>query len=102
MIHVIATIELNPGTRDAFLVEFRQVTEEVRAEAGCLEYGAAVDEPTSLAVQEAVGPDAVVVVEKWEDPAALLAHLKAPHMAAYRQRVQDYVRGVKLLVLRPV
>jgi quinol monooxygenase YgiN len=102
MIHVIATIELNPGTRDAFLVEFKKVTEEVRGEPGCIEYGATVDEPTPLAVQDEVGPNAVVVVEKWESLDALLGHLKAGHMVEYRQRVQDYVRGVRLMVLRPV
>ena len=41
------------------------------AEEGCLEYGAAIDEPTSLGVQELAGDDAVVVVEKWESVAAL-------------------------------
>ena len=46
--------------------------------------------------------NAVVVVEKWESLDALLGHLKAGHMVEYRQRVQDYVRGVKLMVLRPV
>ncbi len=34
MIHVIATIELNPGTREAFLEEFRKLVPLVRAEAG--------------------------------------------------------------------
>jgi quinol monooxygenase YgiN len=102
MIHVIATIKLVPGTREPFLKEFRLVTEHVRAEPGCIEYGAAVDEPTSLAVQEFAGDDVIVVVEKWESVAALQAHTSAPHMTDYRQRVGDYVEGVRLMVLRPV
>lgn len=102
MIHVIATIQLVPGTREPFLKEFRLVTEHVRAEAGCIEYGAAVDEPTPLPVQELAGEDVVVVVEKWESVEALQAHVAAPHMAEYRQRVGDFVRGVQLMVLRPV
>lgn len=102
MIHVIATIRLVPGRREEFLKEFRLVTEHVRAEAGCIEYGATADEPTGLAVQELVGEDVIVVVEKWESVAALQAHVAAPHMAEYRVRVQDYVRGVSLRVLRPV
>ena len=57
MIHVIATIEVVPGTRDAFLSEFRKVTRHVRAEPGCIEYGAAVDLATSIPVQEPVGDD---------------------------------------------
>ena len=101
MIHVIATIQLAPGTREAFLEEFRRLTPLVRAEDGCVEYGAAVDEPTPIPVQELAGDDAVVVVEKWDSVAALQAHLTAPHMADYRTRVKDFVRGVRLRVLRP-
>ena len=102
MIHVIATINLAPGTRTAFLDEIGKLVPQVRAESGCLEYGAAVDEPTGLPVQTLVGEDAVIVVEKWESVDALNAHLKAPHMADYRERVKDFVRSVSLKVLRPV
>jgi len=102
MIHVIATIQLNPGTREAFLREFLRNTPFVRAEAGCIEYGPAVDVPTSFAVQEVVGENAVVVVEKWASLEALQDHMKAPHMADYRVRVKDFVEGVQLRVLQPV
>lgn len=101
MIHVIATIRLAPGTRAAFLVEFHKLVPLVLAEDGCLAYGPTVDEPCGLAVQELAGEDAVVVVEQWASPAALAAHAAAPHMADYRVRVKDYVRGVSLLVLKP-
>lgn len=101
MIHVIATIELAPGTRDAYLAEFRKLIPDVRAESGCIEYGPAVDARTDLSNQTELGPDTVVVVEKWESLAALKAHSVAPHMQAYRVNVKDYVRGVKLLVLDP-
>ena len=101
MIHVIATIELTPGTRKAFLDVFRKLIPDVRAEKGCLEYGPAMDSQTDLSIQAKVGPDKVVVVEKWEDIAALKAHSVAPHMDAYRVNVKDYVLGVHLLVLDP-
>lgn len=101
MIHVIATIELVPGTRDAYLDVFRTLVPEVRAEKGCLEYGPAIDAETDLTNQARVGPDKVVVVEKWEDVAALKAHSASPHMQVYRVQVKDYVRGVHLLVLDP-
>ena len=101
MIHVIATIELTPGTRKAFLDVFRKLIPDVRAEKGCLEYGPAIDSQTDLSIQAKVGPDKVVVVEKWEDIAALKAHSVAPHMDAYRVNVKDYVLGVNLLVLDP-
>jgi quinol monooxygenase YgiN len=101
MIHVIATIELAQGKRDDFLREFQRLVPLVRAEAGCLEYGPAVDLATNLPAQSAIRPDVVTVVEKWHDVAALDAHLAAPHMADYRLRVKDLVRGVELRILAP-
>ena len=101
MVHVIATIELAPGARDRFLAEFAKLVPLVRAEVGCVEYGAAVDEPTPIPVQELAGEDAVIVVEKWESLDHLRAHLAAPHMDAYREAVKDLVAGMELLVLEP-
>jgi quinol monooxygenase YgiN len=101
MIFVIATIDLRPGTRGAFLDEFRKLVPLVRAEAGCVEYGPAVDVASGIAAQPPVRDDTVVVVEKWVDLPALQAHLTAPHMADYRTRVKDYVAAVRLQVLQP-
>ena len=101
MIHVLATAELHPGTRERFLEEFHGIVPAVRAEDGCLEYGAAVDTPTGLPAQPPVRDDVVVIVEKWRDLPALRAHLAAPHMTAYRTRVRDYVVRTTLQVLAP-
>jgi quinol monooxygenase YgiN len=101
MIHVMATIDLRPQTRDRFLEEFRGIVDEVRAEAGCIEYGAAIDLATGLTAQPALRPDVAVIVEKWSDLAALEAHLVAPHMNAYRERVRPYVVRSTLHVLEP-
>lgn len=101
MIHVIATIELHPGKRAAFLQEFHQLMPLVHAEDGCFEYGPAIDMQTSIAAQGAARENVVTVVEKWSNLAALEAHLQAPHMVDYRVKVKDYVVGVKLHVLQP-
>jgi quinol monooxygenase YgiN len=102
MIHVIATIELAAGKREAFLEEFRKLVPLVRAEQGCLEYGPAIDVTDSgIAAQALPREDVVMVVEKWESLEALRAHLVAPHMAAYRPRVKDLVVRTTLQVLRP-
>jgi quinol monooxygenase YgiN len=101
MIHVLATIELQPGQRSAFLREFHALVPLVLAEQGCLEYGPAVNCPTSIPLQSALGEDAVMVIEKWSTVAALEAHLKAPHMADYRVKVKPFVKGVTLRVLQP-
>ncbi len=101
MIHVIATIELVEGARDAFLKEFRALVPDVRAEAGCLEYGPAIDVDSGIGAQGASRPHCVTVIEKWSDLAALKAHLIAPHMEAYRPRVKNLVRTTTLQILEP-
>jgi quinol monooxygenase YgiN len=101
MIHVIATLELAPGTRSAFLAEFAKVVPLVRAEAGCVEYTPAVDAETTLAAQHRIGPDRVMVIERWESVETLAAHDVAPHMQAYRARVKDYIRGREIRMLAP-
>jgi quinol monooxygenase YgiN len=102
MIHVIATIELAPGVRETYLEEFRKLVPLVRAEPGCLEYGPTVDLPSGLAAQLPPRDQVVTVVEKWDTLAALYAHASAPHILAWRERVKDMVKKVRLAVLQPV
>jgi quinol monooxygenase YgiN len=101
MIHVLAQIETTPGHRNDFLAEFAQVGILVRQEAGCLEYGAAVDTPTGIPVQNFLGENAVLIIEKWESVEHLKAHLVAPHMTDYRVRIKPFVQSVRLQVLEP-
>ena len=102
MIHVIATIELQPGKRAEFLLEFHRIVPLVHAEKGCLVYGPAVDLETGLAAQMPLRPDTVTVVEQWETLDDLRAHLVAPHMVDYRPRVKDLVVRTVLQVMEPV
>jgi len=102
MIHVIATVELQAGTRQRFLDEFVHLVPKVKAEVGCIEYGAAVDLATSIPVQVPMRPDVATIVEKWSGLEQLNAHLVAPHMKAYRERVKPFVVRTTLQVLEPV
>ncbi len=101
MIHVIATIRVVPGRRSEFLVEFRRIVADVRAEVGCIEYGPTVDVDTGIAGLPEVREDVVTVVEKWESAKALNAHLKSPHMLRYREAVKDLVAAVDIRVTEP-
>lgn len=101
MIHVIAIIDLNPGTRDAFVGEMKKIVPLVKAENGCLEYGPAVDLASGAADQLHLGENTVVVVEKWADLDALNVHRKAQHMIDFRPKVKDYVKSIKLQILKP-
>lgn len=102
MVHVIAIIEVAKGRRDDFITIFRDVRPKVHAEDGCIEYGATIDAATQIEAQTLVGEDQVIVVEKWESPVALAAHLAAPHMDAFRNDVADMVTNLTIHVLSPV
>jgi quinol monooxygenase YgiN len=101
MIHVIAVLTAKPGKRDAVLQAFRANVPNVLAEAGCIEYGAAVDVETGLSWQAKHGPDAFVVVEKWADLAALQAHAVAPHMKAFTGQIAELLAERAIYVLDP-
>jgi len=77
MIHVIAIITAKPGKREEILRHFRANVPAVRAEKGCIEYGAAVDAENALKFQTKWGPDTFLVVEKWDSMEALQAHVAA-------------------------
>jgi quinol monooxygenase YgiN len=101
MIYVIATIEVKPGKREPFLAEFHRNMPNVRAEKGCIEYGPTVDLRTDIRAQVPPRENTVTIVEKWESLQALQAHLQAPHMGQYRERVKDIIASVTLQVLEP-
>ncbi len=101
MIHVLALVTARPGQRDRILEAFRANVPNVLAEAGCIEYGAAVDAENALAFQTRFGPDTFVVVEKWESMDALKAHAAAPHMAAYAAKTKELIAGRAIHILSP-
>jgi quinol monooxygenase YgiN len=101
MIHVIAVVTAKPGMRESILQHFRANVPAVRAEKGCIEYGAAVDADPALPIQTKYGADTFVVVEKWESMGALKAHGAAPHMAAYAAKVKDMIASRAIYILSP-
>ena len=101
MIHVIAVITAKPGMREEVLSAFRANVPNVRAEPGCIEYGAAIDSEPVLKFQAALGPDTFMVVEKYQDLDALKAHAGSPHMAAYGAKTKDMVASRTIHILSP-
>jgi quinol monooxygenase YgiN len=101
MIHVIAVITAKSGKRDEVLKHFRANVPAVRAEKGCLEYGAAIDAEPALPIQTKYGPDTFVVVEKWESMDALKAHAAAPHMKEYGAKTKDLLANRVIHILSP-
>jgi quinol monooxygenase YgiN len=101
MIHVVAVLTAKPGQRDEVLKHFRANIPAVLAEKGCIEYAPAVDADPALPIQAKYGPDAFVVIEKWEDMDALEAHAAAPHMIAFGEKVKDVLASRTIHILSP-
>ena len=101
MIHILAVITAKPGLRDTILTHFRANVPAVRAENGCIEYGAAIDAANAPPFQTPWGQDTFVVIEKWESMDALRAHAAAPHMAAYGAKTKEFIASRVIHILDP-
>lgn len=102
MIQVIAVITAKPGKRDEVLQHFRKNVPAVRAEDGCIAYGASVDFSPQAKFQAPFGPDTFVVIEQWASMDALKAHAVAPHMAAYGAATKEMIAERRIHVLEPL
>jgi quinol monooxygenase YgiN len=99
MINVIASIHVKEGNVSKFLEIFKDNVPNVLKEEGCIDYVPTVDAPTGLPPQE-LQENRVVILEKWESIDALKAHMKTPHMLAYREKVKDLIEKMSLNVLQ--
>ena len=99
MINVIASIRVKAGKRSKFLEVFKSNVPNVREEKGCIEYLPTVDIDADLPPQ-VLDENVVTIIEKWESLEALRDHLVAPHMLAYKEKVQDIVEGLSVKVLQ--
>jgi quinol monooxygenase YgiN len=84
MIVLTGAARLRPDTRDEALAAARQMQDTTAGEPGCLEYRfwTAIDDP-----------DSVLIFERWTDPAALDAHLAAPHTREFGASISRYAEG---------
>jgi quinol monooxygenase YgiN len=102
MIYVFATIELAEGMREQFLTAQRGLLPLVRAEAGCVEYTPTVEVPLGDPATNSPRDNCIFMQEKWESLPHLRTHLTAPHMKAFREKIQHLVKGVKVEVFESV
>ncbi len=99
MINVIATVRVKAGNRSKFIELFKSNVPDVKAENGCIEYAPTVDIDANIPPQ-ILEENVVTIIEKWESLEALTAHLSAPHMLSYREKVKDIVEDVSIKVLQ--
>ena len=98
MINVIASIHIKEGRLSEFVEIFKSNIPNVLEEKGCIEYVPTIDVHTGLPPQE-LNNNVVTIIEKWGSLEDLQAHLSAPHMLAYREKVKDLVDKVSFKVL---
>ena len=99
MINVIASVHVKEGLLSEFIKLFKSNVPNVLAEKGCLEYMPTIDTPTGLPPQE-LNNNVVTIIEKWESLDDLQAHLSAPHILAYKEKVKALVDKVSLKILK--
>jgi quinol monooxygenase YgiN len=99
VIIVAGTVRIDPAKVDGARTEMAKMIAASRAEDGCFGYSYAID---------VLEPAVVRVFEAWRDRAALEAHFRTPHIAAWRaswasigisdRRLEAYeVAGVTML-----
>jgi quinol monooxygenase YgiN len=76
LIYVVATTELKPESRDAYIQGAKQCTTETRKEKGCIAY------ESHSSIND---PNRFVFVERWETREDLNAHGRSPHMKIWRE-----------------
>ena len=99
MINVIASIQIKEGQLLKFIDIFKSNIPNVLEEKGCIEYVPTVDTPTDLPPQE-LDKNTVTIIEKWNTLEDLQAHLTAPHMLGYKEKVKDLVEQLSLKILK--
>jgi len=101
MINVIASIKIKESHMSEFIEIFKANMANVLLETGCIEYVPTLDFATGFSVQE-FNSNVITIIEKWETLESLQAHLIAPHMLEYKEKVRDIVESVSLKVLEKV
>ena len=90
---IIATIVAQPAHRDVVREALTEMLAPTRAEAGCRQYDLHVDQ---------ANPDRMVMIERWDDDAALDAHIATPHMALLKAAIAGKTVSFEIQRLDPV
>ncbi|MEX0344951.1 MAG: putative quinol monooxygenase [Rhizobiaceae bacterium] len=76
MIHLIATLTIQPGALEKVVAAAQPCIDATRKEEGCISYDLLVDVTDKKRLK---------FVECWENRAALDAHFETPHLQAWRK-----------------
>ena len=82
MIVVTSTFKSLPGKREKIVELARPAVEATRKEKGCVRYELFLSSEDDVTLQ---------FIEEWTDLDSLRAHLKSPHLAAFKEQRKDSV-----------
>ncbi len=99
MIHIVAVLTAKSGERPAMMTAFNAIVDAVRAEPGCIEYRPVTDLAHSPAK---FGTDALVVIEKWQDQAALDTHNQAEAVNSFRAAAGHLIAQADIYLMQDV
>jgi len=78
MIIVSGLVEIAPENREQSIAAVVELARATRLETGCISYAF---------YEDLEKPNCFRVFEEWKDEEALQKHFRAPHMAAFRDRL---------------
>jgi quinol monooxygenase YgiN len=84
VILILGRAKVHAQQRDAALAAAAAMSEASMAEDGCHEYSFWVSSDD---------PNSILLVERWEDDAALMAHAAAPHMKSFIEAIVPTLDG---------
>lgn len=84
MIVVSGHLTIKPESRDEALALFAAASESVRKEPGCLDYRFGTD---------VTDPNRIMLLEQWEDEAAMTVHMATPELAEFMGTVIGFLGG---------
>ena len=90
MIYLIATLTIEPGSLPKFIGAAKTCIEATRQEPGCISYDL---------TQSLTDENTVYFVERWENQAAIDAHLVAPHFKVWREAGSPYFTSRKIEII---
>jgi quinol monooxygenase YgiN len=90
MIVVTSTFKSVPGKRTSVLELARPCIEATRKEKGCIRYELFVSSEDDITMQ---------FIEEWTDLDSLRAHLKSPHLRAFKEQRKALVEEGGILKL---
>ena len=82
MLVIAGTVKVKPETRSEAMQAALKMAKASQAEAGCRSYGFYTD---------LEDPNEILIFERWESEAALLAHFQTPHMAEFNAAIPRFL-----------